>query len=104
MSENRGISVSVPADLHDKVKEEVAAKELTMSQYIIQIIEEHFNGGNKIMSDKRTIAFQADEELFQRLKAYLGRHPEQNQKAFITRLLEEALAADEMAQTRAGAG
>lgn len=98
MSENRGISVSVPAALHERVKEEVASKELTMSQYIIEIIEEHFNGGNKNMSDMRTIAFQADEKLFQRLKAYLNRHPQESQKSFITGLIEQALAADEAHQ------
>lgn len=93
MVENtRGITVKIPADLHAQVKAEQEALELTMSQYIQQVLEEHFSRKEgKTMEATRTLAFQVGEELFQRVKRYLAAHPNLTQKAFIISLVEEAL-------------
>ena len=100
----RGITVKIPAGLHAQVKAEQEALELTMSQYIQQIIEEHFSRKEgKTMEATRTLAFQVGEELFQRVKRYLAAHPNLTQKAFIIGLVEEALAEFEaLESTEAG--
>ena len=97
MSEMRGITVQVPADLHGKVKAEQELLEQTMSQYIQMVLEEHFNpklnekGGTDMNGNNRTLAFQVSEELFQRVKAYLTKHPKLSQKDFIVGLIEQEL-------------
>ena len=100
----RGITVKIPADLHAQVKAEQEALELTMSQYIQQVLEEHFSRKEgKTMEATRTLAFQVGEELFQRVKRYLAAHPNLTQKAFIIGLVEEALAEFEAQEsTEAG--
>lgn len=98
MAETKGISVQVPVELHARVKVEQEQLELTMSQYIQQIIEEHFTpkingkGGNDMNGNTRTLAFQVSEELFQRIKDYLGKHSGLKQKAFVVGLIEAELA------------
>lgn len=95
MSEMRGITVQVPADLHSKVKAEQELLKQTMSQYIQMMLEEHFNpkqnerGGIEMSS--KTLAFQVSEELFQRVKAYLAKHPKLSQKDFVIGLIEQEL-------------
>jgi hypothetical protein len=97
MPEMRGITVQVPADLHVKVKTEQELLKLTMSQYIQMVLEEHFNpkqiekGGTEMSGNNRTLAFQVSEELFQRVKAYLAKHPKVIQKDFILGLIEQEL-------------
>lgn len=94
MDETRGITVKVPAQLHGRARHEQETLELTMSSYITMVLEEHFNsdqkgGGNM---NTRTLAFQVEETLFQRLKAHLARHPGMTQKSFVISLIEQALA------------
>lgn len=98
MEETRGITVKVKTDLHEKVKTEQEQMELTMSQYITMVLEEHFNKkGGMIMEKARTLAFQVSEELFLRVKAHLARNPKLSQKDFIIGLIEQALEAAETA-------
>lgn len=101
MVENtRGISAKIPADLHAQVKAEQEALELTVSQYIQQVLVEHFSRKEgKTMEATRTLAFQVNEDLFQRVKRYLAAHPNLTQKAFIIGLVEEALAEFEAQET-----
>lgn len=92
VEETRGITVKIPADLHAKVKTEQESLEFTMSQYIQQVLEEHFSGKEgKTMEATRTLAFQVSEDLFQRVKQYLAAHPNLTQKQFVISLIEEAL-------------
>ena len=97
MPEMRGITVQVPADLHGKVKAEQELLKQTMSQYIQMVLEEHFNpklnekGGTDMNGNNRTLAFQVSEELFQRVKAYLAKHPKLSQKDLIVGLIEQEL-------------
>ena len=102
MADTKGISVQVPVDLHAKVKAEQEQLELTMSEYIQKVLEEHFTpkldmkGGENMIGNTRTLAFQVDEELFQRVKAYLAEHKGANgrplsQKDFVIGLIEQEL-------------
>lgn len=97
MSETRGISAQVPADLHSKVKAEQELLNQTMNQYIQMVLEEHFNpkqnekGGTEMNGNNRTLAFQVSEELFQRVKEYLAKHPKLSQKDLIIGLIEQEL-------------
>lgn len=99
MSQTKGISVSVDVDLHSRAKAEQERLELTMSQFITLVIEEHFNQKeSKNMSEKtRTLAFQVSEELFQRVKNHLSRNPKLSQREFVISLIEQALDAAEAA-------
>ena len=99
MSQTKGISVSVDVDLHSRAKAEQERLELTMSQFITLVIEEHFNQKEgKNMSEKtRTLAFQVSEELFQRVKNHLSRNPKLSQREFVISLIEQALDAAEAA-------
>lgn len=104
MTETRGITVKIDAELHSRVKAEVEAQGLTMSQYIESVLTEHFNhteGEENMMGATRTLAFQVSEELFQRVKDYL-RKTGITQKQFVIGLIEDELERfemDERAQT-----
>lgn len=97
MAELRGITVKVPAELHEKVKAEQELLEKTMNQYIEMVLEEHFNpkiiekGGTDMNSNNRTLAFQVSEEFFQRVKDYLAKHPKLKQRDFVVGLIEQEL-------------
>lgn len=99
MSQTKGISVSVDVDLHGRAKAEQERLELTMSQFITLILNEHFDKKEeKIMSEKtRTLAFQVSEDLFQRVKNHLARNPKLSQREFVISLIEQALDAAEAA-------
>lgn len=89
MAELRGITVKVSVELHDRVKAERERLQQTMSQYIEMVLEEHFNpkmiekGGTGMNGNNRTLAFQVSEELFQRVKDYLAKHPKLKQREFV---------------------
>ena len=106
MAETKGISVQVPVDLHAKVKAEQEQLELTMNQYIQQVLEEHFTpklnekGGNDMNGNTRTLAFQVDEALFQRVKYYLSKHSNLTQKSFVIGLIEAELDKFEALEAR----
>ena len=106
MAETKGISVQVPVDLHARAKAEQEQLELTMSAYIQQILEEHFTpkldtkGGNDMSGNTRTLAFQVNEELFQRVKYYLSKHSHLTQKSFVIGLIEAELNNFEALEAR----
>ena len=65
------------------------------------LIAYYNNGGNKTMAQTRTLAFQIDEELFQRIKAHLARESARTgkkltQRDFVLGLIEEALQQSEL--------
>ena len=97
MAELRGITVKVPAELHEKVKAEQELLEKTMNQYIEMVLEEHFNpkiiekGGTDMNSNNRTLAFQVSEDFFQRVKDYLAKHPNLKQRDFVVGLIAQEL-------------
>ena len=65
MAETRNLCAQIPVDLHAKVIEEKNALGQALSEYITNILKEHFEGGNKTMANgnMKTLAFQIPEEL-----------------------------------------
>ena len=96
------LTVSIPDDLHQKIREELEKQGITTSQFIEQAVINFFENpkGEPNMAT-RTLAFQVSEELFQRVKAYLARyeeihHRKLSQKEFVISLIEAELdEADE---------
>ena len=97
MDETRGITVKIDAALHAGAKADQEARGMTMSQYITMVLEEHFTekkGIENMNGNTRTMAFQVDEALFQRIKAHLHRTG-LSQKNFVIGLIEQALTEAE---------
>ena len=106
MATTKNLCAQVPIDLHQRVCEAKDQAGQTTSQYITALITEYFklkeNGGNAIMTNgkNRTLAFQINEELFQRIKAHLERESARlgrnfTQREFVIGLIEQALAEAE---------
>lgn len=99
--ETKGVTCKIPLDLHNRITEEIKQNESTMSKFIEQVIQEHYEKGAITMGKTRTMAFQVSEELFQQIKDYLARyeqvyHRKLTQKEFVIGLIEQALEeADE---------
>ena len=79
MPETRNLCAQIPLALHAQVCEAREQSGLTTAQYITNLLIEYYemkeNGGNTAMTSgkNRTMVFQIDEELFQRIKAHLDR-------------------------------
>ena len=79
MEQKKNLCAQIPLSLHDRVTEAREESGLTTAQYITNLLLEYYemkeNGGNAAMTNgkNRTLAFQIDEELFQRIKAHLER-------------------------------
>lgn len=98
MAETRNLCAQIPVDLHAKVIEEKNTLGQALSEYITNILKEHFEGGNKSMANgnMKTLAFQIPEELDQRIKNYLAAEKERtgkklSQREFVVGLIVEAL-------------
>ena len=96
------LTVTIPDDLHQKIREELERQGITTSQFIEQAITTFFEKPKGVSNmATRTLAFQVSEELFQRIKEYLAcfeqvYHRKLTQKEFVVSLIESALAdADE---------
>ena len=96
------LTVTIPDDLHQKIREELERQGIATSQFIEQAVTTFFEKPKGVSNmATRTLAFQVSEELFQRIKEYLARfeqvyHRKLTQKEFVVSLIESALAdADE---------
>lgn len=93
MAEMKNICGKIPVELHEKVRAEIEEKETSTQMFIRQVIEEHFNRlenkGEEGM-EKRTLAVQVTEELFQRVKWAITKEGVK-QKDFIIRIIEKAV-------------
>jgi len=93
MAEMKNICGKIPVELHEKVRAEIEEKETSTQIFIQQVIEEHFNRlenkGEESM-EKRTLAVQVTEELFQRVKWVVTKEGIK-QKDFIIRIIEKAV-------------
>ena len=56
------LTVSIPDDLHQKIREELEKQGITTSQFIAQAVTNFFEKGETNMAT-RTLAFQVSEEL-----------------------------------------
>ena len=93
MAEMKNICGKIPVELHEKVRAEIEEKDTSTQIFIQQVIEEHFrrmeNKGEDSM-EKRTLAVQVTEELFQRVKWAVAKEGIK-QKDFIIRIIEKAV-------------
>lgn len=93
MAEMKNICGKIPVELHEKVRAEIEEKETSTQIFIRQVIEEHFNRlenkGEESM-ERRTLAVQVTEELFQRVKWAVTKEGIK-QKDFIIRIIEKAV-------------
>ena len=89
----KNLCAQIPESLHNRVRQEQEASELTLSQYITKLITEYYEGGKATMENMRTMAVQIPEELFQQLKDYLQRN-HLKQKEFIVDLIRRALESE----------
>ena len=93
MAEMKNICGKIPVELHEKVRAEIEERETSTQIFIQQVIEEHFNRlenkGEESM-EKRTLAVQVTEELFQRVKWAVTKEGIK-QKDFIIRIIEKAV-------------
>ena len=107
MEQTKGLSCQIPESLHAKVTAERIAANQSLSEYITDLLINYYeNGGKNDMAQTRTMAFQIDEDLFQRIKDYLARESERQgrkvtQREFVLGLIEDALRQAE--QEAAGA-
>lgn len=96
MEATRNLCAQVPVSLHAKVLEEKTALGQSLSEYVTQILKEHFEGGHTAMTSTKTFAFQIPEELDLRIKNYLAAEKERtgkkiSQKDFVVGLIQQAL-------------
>ena len=98
MADTRNLCAQIPIELHTKVMEEKTTLGQALSEYITNILKEHFEGGNKSMANgnMKTLAFQIPDELDQRIKNYLAAEKERtgkklSQREFVVGLIVEAL-------------
>ena len=93
MAEMKNICGKIPVELHEKVRAEIEERETSTQIFIRQVIEEHFNRlenkGEESM-EKRTLAVQVTEDLFQRVKWAVTKEGIK-QKDFIIRIIEKAV-------------
>lgn len=95
MENMKNLCAPIPEALHAQVMQEKDQLGQTLSEYVQQVLNEHFNGKDgKAMDKTRTMAFQIPEELFLQLKEYLQKHG-LKQKEFVIGLIQQALAEDE---------
>lgn len=116
MPGTKNLCAQINLDLHRKISEAKEQTGQTTSQYMTDLLTEYFklkeNGGNETMmtGKNRTLAFQIDEELFQRIKAHLDRETARTghkltQRDFVLGLITEALdEAEGQAQEEAQVG
>ena len=93
MAEMKNLCGKIPVELHEKVRAEIEEKETSTQIFIQQVIEEHFNrleGKGEESMEKRTLAVQVTEELFQRVKWAVTKEGIK-QKDFIIRIIEKAV-------------
>ena len=61
MEATRNLCAQIPISLHDRVREERESLGQSLSEYVTQILREHFEGGKTTMTATKTLAFQIPE-------------------------------------------
>ncbi len=93
MEKKRNLCAMIPESLHAEVQREKEQLGQTLSEYIEQILKDHFaKKGGDSMGKMRTLVAPIPEELFLELKNYLAKH-NLTQKDFISSLVRQALDA-----------
>ena len=101
--EMKNICGKIPLELHAKVRGEIEEREISIQEFLQQVIEEHFKGKGVDSMVARTVAVQVTEELFGRLKAVIA-WKGCKQKDFLISIIEKAIkeAEDELERERLG--
>lgn len=92
----RNLCAQLPIELHSKVRAKQEASGLTLSQYMTALITKFYEmEGKPAMNsnEKRTVAFQIPEELFEQFKEWLKKNGIK-QNAFFLDCIQRALAED----------
>ena len=91
------LTVTIPDDLHQQIRDELERQGITTSQLIEQAVTTFFEKPKGVSNmATRTLAFQVSEELLQRIKTFLARyeqiyHRKLSQKEFLVHLIEREL-------------
>ena len=98
--EKKGITVKIDAELHAQVREYLEANNMTMAEFVTRALDDELHPKNDMkegitMANTRTIAFQVQEDLFQRIKDYLQRN-HLTQRQFLIGLIEDELERDQV--------
>ena len=82
------LTVTLPDDLHAQIRQELEEQGITTGQFIEMVVTKYFTKDKKGATDMatRTIAFQVSEELYQRIKDYLGGN-EQGTHKYVSELI-----------------
>jgi len=95
---SKNLCALLPLALHNRVREEQEKSGQTLSTYITNVLTSYYERAENAMkiNDKRTLAFQVSEELYQRIKDHLAREKERtgkrlSQRDFVLGLIEQAL-------------
>ena len=96
--EKKGITVKIDAALHTEVRKYLENHGMTMAEFITLAIDNELHPKiveqeDKTMEKMRTLAFQVNEELFQKVKDYLRRN-NMSQKEFVIGLIEAEIDRD----------
>ena len=91
------LTVTIPDDLHQQIRDELERQGITTVQFIEQAVTTFFEKPKGVSNmATRTLAFQVSEELLQRIKTFLARyeqiyHRKLSQKEFLVNLIEREL-------------
>lgn len=96
--EKKGITVKIDAELHAEVRQYLEDHGMTMAEFITLAIDDELHPKiveqeEKVVEKMRTLAFQVNEELFQKVKDYLRRN-NMSQKEFVIGLIEAEIDRD----------
>ena len=72
MEATRNLCAQVPVSLHDRVRQEREALGQSLSEYVTQILKEHFEGGKTTMAATKTLSMQLNSITIMDLVAYGG--------------------------------
>ncbi len=97
-NEKKGVTVKIDADLHAEVKRYIEEHGMTMGDLVSLAFQDELHPELTIKEDKymgnmRKLAFQVQEELFQKIKDYLQRN-NMTQKEFVIGLIENEIESD----------
>ena len=99
MENRRNLCAQIPIPLHEMVRKEQEALNLTLSQYVERVLTEYYEqkeGQSSMNNNTRTLAFQIPEELFNRIQSYLDAQRQQTGqkitlKSFAIGLIEQVV-------------
>lgn len=107
MEQTKSLTAPIPASLHARVTVARIAANQSLGAYMTELLTNYYNNGGKHnMAKTRTLAFQIDEELFQRIKRHLERESGRagrklTQRDFVIGLIEDVLRQAEAAEENA---